>query len=150
MQLYLQVIDNTVAMLNDRFADCQHFAFLDLVNPNFFAKWKAELPADKLQLLKSKYGPLFNIQLLQSQLLFIHRDNDFYKKSSVEVLNYLYEFGLQESLSEVVKLLKLNAAIAVSSASVERSFSRLRRVKTYLRNKMGQERLGSLCRIKHS
>ena len=146
-QLYFQVIDNTVAMLNDRFADCKHFAFLDLVNPNFFARWKAEFPADKLQLLKSKYGPLFNIQLLQSQLLFIYRDNDFYKKSSVEVLNYLYEFGLQESLSEVAKLLKLNSAIAVSSASVERSFSCLRRVKTYLRNKMGQERLGSLCRI---
>ena len=145
MQLYFQVIDNTVAMLNDRFADCKHFAFL--VNPNFFAKWKAEFPADNLQLLKSKYGPLFNIQLLQSQLLFIYRDNDFYKKSSVEVLNYLYEFGLQESLPEVVKLLKLNSAIAVSSASVERSFSCLRRVKTYLLNKMDQERLGSLCRI---
>ena len=65
----------------------------------------------------------------------------------MKVLNYLYECGLQESVQEVVKLLKLNAVIAVSSASVERSFSCLRRVKTYLRNKIGQERLGSLCRI---
>ena len=65
----------------------------------------------------------------------------------MEVLNHLFEFGLQESLPEVVKLLMLNSVIAVSSASVEGSFSCLRRVETYLRNKMGQERLGSLCRI---
>ena len=36
---------------------------------------------------------------------------------------------------------------AVASASVERSFSCLKRVKGYLRNRMGQGRLSSLCRI---
>ena len=86
------------------------------------AWWKAGFPKDKVQL--SAYGPLFNIQLLESQLVFIHKDNYFYKKSAVEVLNDLKdEFGLQESLPEVAKLLKLNAAIAVSSASVQRSLS---------------------------
>ena len=134
-------------MLNDRFADCKDFGFLDLVNPNFFAMWTNKVTADRVQLLNLKYGPLFNMQQLVNQLLFMYKDTDFYKKSPVEVLQYIYEFGLQGSLPEVVKLLKLNSAIAVSSASVERSFSCLKRVKTYLRNKMGQERLGSLCRI---
>ena len=41
----------------------------------------------------------------------------------------------------------MNGIIAISSASVERYFSCLRRVKTYLRGNKGQERLGSLCRI---
>jgi hypothetical protein len=44
-------------------------------------------------------------------------------------------------------LLKLNGIIAVSSASAERSFSCLGRVKSYLRSKMNDERLGWLCRI---
>ena len=65
----------------------------------------------------------------------------------MEVLKYLHELGLQESLPEVSKLLTLNSAIAVSSASVERSFSCITRVKTYLQNKIGQERPGSPCRI---
>ena len=57
-QLYFQMTDSTVAMLYDQFADCKHSSFLDLVNLNFFAKWKAEFPADRVQLLKSKYDPL--------------------------------------------------------------------------------------------
>ena len=59
----------------------------------------------------------------------------------------MYDFELHTCFPEVIKLLKLNAVIAVSSASAERSFSCLRRVKTYLRNRMGQERLASLSRI---
>ena len=66
-------------------------------------------------------------------------------KSLVQVPNYFYEVGLQESMPEVVKPLKLNCAITVSSSSVERSFSSLRRVKTCLCHKMGQQ-CGSLCR----
>lgn len=42
-------------------------------------------------------------------------------------------------------LLKLLASLPVSTASVERSFSTLKRVKTYLRNKMGNERLTGLA-----
>ena len=41
----------------------------------------------------------------------------------------------------------MNGVTAISSASFERSFSLLRRVKKYLRGNMGQEWLGSLCRI---
>ena len=105
-QLYFQVIDSTVGMLNDRFADCKHFEFLDLFNPNFFARWNTKFPAEKLELLKSKYGLLFNIQLLQSQLLFMYNDNDFYKKRSVEVLNYFYEFWITRKSARSCEALK--------------------------------------------
>ena len=41
----------------------------------------------------------------------------------------------------------LNKTIAISSSSVEKSFSCLERIKTYLRNRMEQDRLGCLCQI---
>jgi hypothetical protein len=41
----------------------------------------------------------------------------------------------------------MNGVMSVTSASVERSFSCLKRVKSYLRNTMSQGRLSSLCRI---
>ena len=50
-------------------------------------------------------------------------------------------------MPEAVKILKLNSVISIPSASLEGSFSCLKRVKTYLRNKIGQKRLGCLCRI---
>ncbi|KAF0710852.1 52 kDa repressor of the inhibitor of the protein kinase-like [Aphis craccivora] len=42
-------------------------------------------------------------------------------------------------------LLQLFATIPVTTASAERSFSSLRRLKNYLRSTMGQERLNSLA-----
>ena len=47
-------------------------------------------------------------------------------------------------LPQTVKLLTIAATLPVSNASCERSFSALKRIKTYLRNTMGQERLSSL------
>ena len=147
LQLYFEVLDNMCSMLRDRFQDLRDFEFLDLVNPKVFTAWNNNVPQDHLQLLKAKYGSLFDMPALQSQLLFMYKDADFFKENAMKLLDYIYSCNLQASLPEVVKLLKLNGAIAVSSASVERSYSCMRRVKSYLRSKMGQERLGSLCRI---
>ena len=68
------------------------------------------------------------------------------KNSPLELLQFIYNFSLEASIPEVVELLKLNASIALSSASVDLSFSCLERVKTCLRNTMVQERIGSLWR----
>ena len=146
-QLYFEIIDSIVGMLNERFQDMKQFEFLDLVNPKVFSTWNGVAPPEKFSLLKEMYGPLFDVPGLQSQLTFIYNDKDFHKETSNEVLKYIFQFNLQSSLPEAVKLLKMNGVLAVSSASVERSFSCLKRVKGYLRNRMGQSRLSSLCRI---
>ena len=133
--------------MNDQFADIKNFEFLNLVNPNFFSMWKTKMPSGKLDKLMTSYGPLFNTLDLESQLLFIYKDRDFNKESATELLQYIYNFSLQYSLPEAVKLLKMNGVIAISSASVEQTFSCLCGVESYLCSNMGQERLGSLCRI---
>ena len=146
-QLYFEIIDSIVGMLTERFQDMKQFEFLDLVNPKVFTTWNGVVPPAKISLLKEMYGTLFDIPMLESQLSFIYNDKDFHKESSNEVLKYMFKFNLQSSLPEAVKLFKMNGVLAVASASVERSFSCLKRVKTYLRNRMGQGRLSSLCRI---
>ena len=50
-------------------------------------------------------------------------------------------------LPELSKAIKILAVIPATSCSAERSFSPLRRLKTYLRNTMGQERLSNLALI---
>lgn len=56
---------------------------------------------------------------------------------------------VQKSLKSVFPMLfelfRLFFTIPMNSASCERSFSCLRRLKTYTRNKIGQERLSSLA-----
>ena len=91
--------------------------------------------------LFSTFNPLDN------QFLFVYNGPDFHKDSPLEILHYIYKCGLETGVPEAVRLLKLNSVISISSVTVERSFSCLKRVKTYLRNRMGQDRLGSLSRI---
>ena len=126
-------------MLSERFADCKNFAFLGLVNPFVFKQWRKGVPPDMLQPLKCKYGPLSYTQSLGNQLLFINNDTNFHKDSPPEILQYIYKCGLETRVPEAVKLFKPNSVISISSASVERSFSCLKRVKTDLCNKMGQD-----------
>ena len=48
-------------------------------------------------------------------------------------------------IPELPKALKILAVIPATSCAAERSFSSLRRLKTYLRNTMAQDRLSSLA-----
>ena len=48
-------------------------------------------------------------------------------------------------IPELSKALQILSVIPATSCSAERSFSSLRRLKTYLRSTMGQERLSNLA-----
>ena len=146
-QVYFEILDSIVGMLTERFQDMERFKFLDLVNPRVFKTSNGEVPSEKLDLLKEMYGNLFDIPMLVSQLCFIYRDKDFHKDSCGKLLKYISKYHLQSSIPQVTKLLKMNDVLSITSASVERSSSCLKRVKTYLRNTMSQGCLSSLCRI---
>ena len=67
-------------------------------------------------------------------------------KDITTIENLLTELTpLGEVLPELIKLLKKALTIPVTSASAERSFSALKRIKTYLRGTMGQSRLNHLA-----
>ena len=64
-----------------------------------------------------------------------------------EILETVYEndlFGMFPEFSNVAHIL---AVIPATSCSTERSFSALRRLKTYLRSTMGQQRVNNITLI---
>lgn len=66
-------------------------------------------------------------------------------ETPLELVQVLYENKLISSFPNVNICLRIFFSIMVSNASGERSFSTLKRVKTYLRNSIAQERLNSLA-----
>ena len=56
--------------------------------------------------------------------------------------------AISETLTELHKFVRLLLTVPVSTCTAERSFSALRRLKTYLRSIMSQERLNH-CAIMH-
>ena len=66
----------------------------------------------------------------------------------VVVLFQLFmENNLSEVFSETVTLLKIIITTPMTTAEAERGFSTLKRVKTFLRNTMTQERLNALAML---
>lgn len=68
------------------------------------------------------------------------------KISSRKAINY-YTACHQDVFPTINTLLKILTTLPVSTSTIERSLSFLRRLKTYLRNKTGQQRLNGLAML---
>ena len=65
----------------------------------------------------------------------------------MDVLRYLYDSRLNEVLPNVSIALRVLLTIPVTVASGERSFSKLKLIKTFLRSSMSQDRLVGLAML---
>jgi hypothetical protein len=90
--------------------------------------------------LVTQYSFIFEKQKLINELSVIYNDTQFQNLKVVEILKLFTQNELIEIFSEAYKLFVLIA----TTASVERNFSYLKRIKSYSRNCMTQNRLTSL------
>ena len=65
----------------------------------------------------------------------------------LDVLNYIYDYNLPEVLPNVVFALRIFLTLPVSVATAERSFSKLKLIKTYLRSTISEDRLVGLATL---
>ncbi|XP_039297829.1 uncharacterized protein LOC120354552 [Nilaparvata lugens] len=96
-------------------------------------------------LLKQLYPKVFDFQGLKIELVVFYRTSVFQKKSPVDLLQFLKREGLDSSFKEVFRLANLTCTIPATTASVERSFSALKRIHTYKRSSQTEERLSNLA-----
>ena len=91
----------------------------------------------------STHYPEINVQDLQ--LAMFRRKNGINKVS--DAVNMLSEMvpKVREMYNQVEVLIRLLLVCPASSAEAERSFSSLRRLKTWLRSTMTERRLNSVC-----
>jgi hypothetical protein len=63
----------------------------------------------------------------------------------LEVYNHLFKTGLETLYPNTIIVLKILLTTPVTVAGGERSFSKLKLIKTYLRSRLSQEKLNSLA-----
>lgn len=79
---------------------------------------------------------------LKAASIYLEKAKDW---AILDVLQFIVEWDFMESLPNLTLSLKLCLTICVSVASCERSFSKLKLIKNYLRSTMGQSRLSDLA-----
>ncbi|XP_074521239.1 zinc finger MYM-type protein 1-like [Halichoeres trimaculatus] len=146
-RLFFQLLDGIVQHMTHRFEDMKCLSFFCVLDNASFKTYSqpAGFPGVEISQLVKTY-PVFDELRLRNELQVIYADTLFHKPPA-ELLKMLIKDELTSALPEVCKLLRLMLTIPVSSTSAERSFSCLKRIKTYLRNSCGQDRLGHLAKI---
>ncbi|KAL7883638.1 hypothetical protein SRHO_G00012960 [Serrasalmus rhombeus] len=145
--LYMAILDNLTEQLPLHFANLESLHFLELVNPGKFDEMRQVFPEEAFQSVLKSFGQFFDAGRLRSELQVLYSNQDLQgnRGKLCDFLLFLKDMELDSAMPQVYKLLSLVATIGATSAGVERSFSCLKRLKSYTRNTMDQGRLSSLA-----
>lgn len=144
---YNQIIETLFEQMETRFKSLQNLKFVELLNLKKYASYQKIFPTEAFESLKNYYGNFFDFIKLKNELVVFYAHSYFYDIAVFDIPSNLINFDLSDTFSEVFKLSMLILTIPVSTSSVERSFSALKRIKTYSRNQMLEERLSELALI---
>lgn len=155
--LYIPLLDNIINDLKTRFPEnsMQCFQIQILMPAVLFGKKMETMVPVAVQSLSKRFHPLLADgkqkimeTLLQGELsLWLtkwKRELSQHKELPKTVLEVL-DLCDQDLFPTIRSLLLILATLPVSVATAERSFSTLRRVKTWLRSRMVEDRLNGLC-----
>ena len=139
---YFEALDLVIASIRERF-DQPGFKMYRNLQELLLKAAKKDIYDEEYGFVVNFYGDDLNSTLLKSQLEVLsvqfdgHGDNLTFK-DLLEFLAGLTQIQ-KDFFSEVVVVAKLIYVMPATNATSERSFSALRRIKTYLRNSMSQE-----------
>ncbi|XP_060879463.1 52 kDa repressor of the inhibitor of the protein kinase-like [Metopolophium dirhodum] len=144
INVYYPFLDHVLSELAARFSNHhEKIGNLQILIPKFM-KNKNDA--------KSKLTEIHKMYLVNEKLENLLCEYQLWTKKWEGISDDLNEFNAIKTLEKcdkqffplIYNLLKILATLPVSTASAERSFSTLKRLKTYLRNAIGQERLTGL------
>ena len=91
---------------------------------------------------------IIEVRRLRRHVLISRENNhdiDNRNSDEIDLLKWIVKWGFTESLPNLSIVLRIYLTMCISVASCERSFSKLKLVKSYLRSTMSQIRLTSLA-----
>ncbi|XP_023311335.1 zinc finger MYM-type protein 1-like [Anoplophora glabripennis] len=147
--LYYEILDTISGQIDVQFKDLDKIHFITLMDTTRFEEYSKNFPTEALNNLNNCFPNIFSdLPRLKKELYFIYNDEKYRNielDQILEVVDILYEN--RDILKEAYKLFCLIVTIPSTSISVERSFSCLKRTKTYLHNSMTEDNVTNLAKI---
>lgn len=143
----LEICDIIMSEIHHRFGFTDHLMISQLFQTEKFEAYTTNFPQNILNMVKANYATI-NISKLKSELEVIYCREDFRDSAgAIAILQLFINMNLSETFSEAVNLLNILCTLPMTTVESERCFSTLKRVKTFLRNTMGQSRLSALSML---
>lgn len=150
-----EIIDTVISQLDTRFENIGKFQWVRLFQPSNFDVLKSDSftvmnLVDQLVQYSQEWVP--DKESFRNELQVLYTDASLRRalsdaKDTASLLKAMHSLDLCEALPLVSNALTAAQTIALTSVACERNFSVLRRIKTYMRSSMCQDRLKSLMTI---
>jgi hypothetical protein len=146
-QVFYNSLDSMIGELSERTHGLEEVTLLfGFLQPQYLSSCTRDDLGSHAHSLSQRFPTQFSIELGAELHAF---KTAFFPAISVhptvsDYLRYLVETQQSDVYPELEVLLRLFLTLPIGIASAERAFSLLKRVKTYLRNTMGQQRLTDL------
>ena len=144
-QYYYEALDSIITAIQDRF-DQPTFQLFTQVEQLFLKAIVKKDFTDELKLLENHFGGDYDAESLTAELQLLPTIFDNEPVNLEEVVEVLKSLSREKRMliRNCVIIIRIILTAGATSATPERSFSMLRRIKTWLRSRMGQKRLNSL------
>nr|CAH7732862.1 unnamed protein product [Callosobruchus chinensis]CAH7733163.1 unnamed protein product [Callosobruchus chinensis]CAH7761170.1 unnamed protein product [Callosobruchus chinensis]CAH7763929.1 unnamed protein product [Callosobruchus chinensis] len=130
--------------MKDRFSFRGHLQAAYLFNKDKYSEFAKKFPVTVLNEVASFY-PMLSKSRLKTELEIIYSREDLKEiVGAMNLLSFILENNLNETFIETSKILKIIVTTPMTTAEAERTFSTLKRIKTFLRNTMLNDRLNAL------
>lgn len=148
-RLFLEIFDLIINQIEIRFKDISSLNFLELTNMSKFDAFNHNFPDAQFNSLIHNYQVFFNNEKLKRELQILYSDKTIFGNSQKisDMTEFIYKNELITDVPELYKLFCLILSLPPTSASVERSFSTLKRIKSLTRNTVSQSRLNNLSTL---
>ena len=142
-----EICDTILAHCKERFSFTDHLVSATLLQGDLFGRYCHSFPTKALHATVKAY-PMLDQAKLHTELSLIYENPEFKGCcGALALYQLLMSYNLQDTFSETVALLNIIITTPMTTSEAERCFSTLKRIKTFLRNSMGQERLNALAML---
>lgn len=142
-----EVCDLILAQANDRFEYTDHLEAAMLVFEEKFESYCSNFPTRILDVCVKAF-PMLEKDMLRTELAILYSRQEFRcTGGAIQQLQLILESNLEPTFPQVVKLLRILITMPMTTSESERCFSTLKRIKTFLRSTMSEERLCALAML---
>ncbi|KAF7204912.1 putative LOC107388297-like protein [Nothobranchius furzeri] len=140
-----KICDTILTHTRERFSFTKHLVSATLLQAEMFELHCHTFPTGVLNATAEAY-PMVNKNKLKTELYLVYENPECRSCcGALALYHLLMSYNLQDTFSETVALMNILITTPMTTAEAERCFSTLKRIKTFLRNSMGQEHLNALA-----
>jgi hypothetical protein len=139
------VCDNILSQIKERFEFKDHLSAAKLFDSANFKDYRLKFPQEYFDATVKSYSTLDSVKL-KSELSVIYERDDMLRLNGIlALLVFINDNNLKTVLTETFKLVNIICTMPMSTSECERCFSTLKRIKTFLRSTMTEDRLNALA-----